>query len=489
MVTMPSAAADDPGIIASFLKAGMGLMRINCAHDSADSWHKMIDNLRLAQQSINKPCKVYMDLAGPKLRIGTMPSLGRFKRIKTRKNAHGQVVQNAEVEFYLQSKCVNNRPELVPVVALFDGGVKEGDIAVVQDGKGKARRLLVTQVFANKIIARCKKSVFFETDQIIELYRGGQLISRDQVALLPEVRDSITLYKGDLIDLLPPGHHEPIESGISSVNCTMKEVFYSAKVGQSICFDDGKIQGIIVKASHKQLRVEITHAKLSGSRLQGDKGINLPQTYLSTSAMTEKDQNDLIEMVQRVDLIGMSFVRKPSDIKSLKRMLETLRAMDKGVILKIENKMAFDNLAALLLTGLKLPKFGVMLARGDLAAEVGFERLAEVQEEILWLCEAAHVPVIWATQVLENLAKKHAPSRAEISDTVMASRAECVMLNKGENMVNTIEVLGDILSRMDTHQRKRKSKLRPLNVCFSPEDYDAPLPVDSIDKTNLEVDI
>jgi len=99
-------------------------------------------------------------------------------------------------------------------------------------------------------------------------------------------------------------------------------------------------------------------------------------------------------------------------------------------VLKIENRQAFENLPRILLTSLRSPPVGVMVARGDLAVEVGFERLSEVQEEILWLCEAAHVPVVWATQILEGMAKKGAPSRAEISDAVMSSRAECAMLNK-----------------------------------------------------------
>ena len=79
-------------------------------------------------------------------------------------------------------------------------------------------------------------------------------------------------------------------------------------------------------------------------------------------------------------------------------------------------------------------RVGVMIARGDLAVECGYERLAEVQEEMLWFCEAAHIPVIWATQVLESLAKKGMPSRAEITDAAMGERAECVMLNKGPHI-------------------------------------------------------
>ena len=108
-----------------------------------------------------------------------------------------------------------------------------------------------------------------------------------------------------------------------------------------------------------------------------------------------------------------------------------------------------------------------MIARGDLAVECGFERLAEVQEEILWLCEAAHVPVIWATQVLETLAKQGLPSRAEVTDAAMAHRAECVMLNKGPYVVQAVQALDDILRRMHGHQAKKTPMLRELGLVSS----------------------
>jgi pyruvate kinase len=103
------------------------------------------------------------------------------------------------------------------------------------------------------------------------------------------------------------------------------------------------------------------------------------------------------------------------------------------------------------------------IGRGDLAVELGYERLAEVQEEILWLAEAAHVPVIWATQVLESLAKTGQPSRAEITDAAMGERAECVMLNKGPHIVEAITALDDILLRMEAHQHKKRAMLRKLH--------------------------
>lgn len=109
---------------------------------------------------------------------------------------------------------------------------------------------------------------------------------------------------------------------------------------------------------------------------------------------------------------------------------------------------------------MRSPRIGVMIARGDLAVECGYQRLAEVQEEILWIC----VPVIWATQVLESLAKEGVPSHSEITDAAVGVRAECVMLNKGPYITNAVRYLDDILRRMEGHQRKSRSTLRKLRL-------------------------
>jgi pyruvate kinase len=107
---------------------------------------------------------------------------------------------------------------------------------------------------------------------------------------------------------------------------------------------------------------------------------------------------------------------------------------------------------------------GVMIARGDLAVECGYERMAEVQEQILWACEAAHLPVVWATQVLETLARTGLPSRAEITDAAMGERAECVMLNKGPHILDALRMLDDILERMQSHQSKKRPLMRALKA-------------------------
>ena len=180
-------------------------------------------------------------------------------------------------------------------------------------------------------------------------------------------------------------------------------------------------------------------------------------------ALTDKDIADLSTAVEIADVVEMSFVQDPCDVVRLHDELTRFGGDRLGVVPKIETRRAFERLPQLPLTAMRRPRVGVMIARGDLAVEVGYARLAELQEEILWLCEAAHLPVIWATEVLEQLAKSGLPSRAEVSVAAMGERAECVMLNKGPHIDEAIEVLDDILSRLAEHDYKKNALLRQLH--------------------------
>jgi pyruvate kinase len=229
-----------------------------------------------------------------------------------------------------------------------------------------------------------------------------------------------------------------------------------------VWFDDGKIGGIIKKVADSEATIEITHTSAAGSKLRSNKGINLPDSDLSIASLTTKDLEDLQTVTDLADIVGMSFVRSPGDVEALEAHLARLGRPDIGILLKIETRQAFDNLPSLVLAAMSRAAAGVMIARGDLAVECGYERMAEIQEEILWVCEAAHMPVVWATQVLENLAKTGVPSRAEITDAAMGERAECVMLNKGPHLCDAVEALDDILQRMQGHQVKKSAMLRKL---------------------------
>ena len=253
----------------------------------------------------------------------------------------------------------------------------------------------------------------------------------------------------------------------ATIGCTLPDVFALARPHERIWFDDGKIAGIITSVTADHINVTITEARSGGAKLGADKGINLPDSDLKLPPLTAKDLDDLPFITAHADLIGYSFVREPAGIAELQSQLERLGGGALGLVLKIETRQAFQVLPDLLLEAMRGPAAGVMIARGDLAIECGYERLAEVQEEVLWICEAAHIPVIWATQVLENLAKAGQPSRAEITDAAMGQRAECVMLNKGPHILEAVEVLDDILRRMQAHQTKKRSLLRQLRLAGS----------------------
>ncbi len=265
-------------------------------------------------------------------------------------------------------------------------------------------------------------------------------------------------------ELPRPGTEVSTISEAPCITVSLPDIFDDVCVDESVFFDDGKIGGQITDIDPDGFTVKITLAGEHGSKLRADKGLNLPDTRLGLPSLTESDYANLPFMAEKADILGYSFVRRPEDVEVLRRKLAELGRSDIGMILKIETKEAFANLPMLLLTAMQTPKVGVMIARGDLAVEVGFERAAEVQEEILWICESAHVPGIWATQVLDKLAKKGIATRAEITDAAMSARAECVMLNKGSYIVKAVATLDDIIRRMETHQFKRKSNLRPLGV-------------------------
>lgn len=254
--------------------------------------------------------------------------------------------------------------------------------------------------------------------------------------------------------------NEQIKNG--ELGVSLDAVITDARVGDVILFDDGMIASKVVSKKKKSLEIIITDC--FKAKIGSQKGINLPNTVLNLPALTESDLELLPFVCEHADIVGYSFVRTGNDVAELYRQLKKHKAENIGVVFKIENKEAFENLPEILLAGMSRSKIGVMIARGDLAVEIGFERISEVQNQILWICEAAHVPVIWATQVLDNLANTGTPTRAEISDAAQAVNAECVMLNKGPYINSAIRVLKNILIRMESHSFKRKNELRALNV-------------------------
>jgi len=241
------------------------------------------------------------------------------------------------------------------------------------------------------------------------------------------------------------------------IACQQPEVFEYLSPGETISLNDGKISGVIRDINDRQIDVKITKAKPTGSRLRGQRGINFPKSDIKLAGLTATDKTNLAFIAEHADAVCLSFIRKPKDIELLLAELDKLSAKRLGLVVKVETKKAFKNLPKLVLAAMRRYPVAVMIARGDLAVECGWDSLAELQEEILWICDAARVPVMWATQVLEQEAKKGLPSRAEITDAAQSQRADCVMLNKGPHILAAIRTLDSILRRMQTLQFQRTS--------------------------------
>jgi pyruvate kinase len=274
------------------------------------------------------------------------------------------------------------------------------------------------------------------------------------------------LNRGRLLVIAPPGGLAAIELDDEhfAVECSLPEALSTARAGHRLFLDDGKLAATIDRVEPWGLVARVTDCPDDGVKLKPEKGLNFPDTDLGIPALTAKDLADLDFVAAHADGIGLSFVQTAADVALLQAALAERRPdWDKlALVLKIEMPQAVTHLPDILVQAAARQPTAVMIARGDLAVEIGFARLAEMQEEILWLCEAAQVPVIWATQVLEHLIKEGTPVRGEMTDAAMSARADCVMLNKGPHLLQAIDVLDTLLRRMDEHQHKKTPQLRAL---------------------------
>ncbi len=470
MVTLPSEAADDATMIAGFVDRGMDVARINCAHDEPDAWGRMVASLRAGENHDGRRCRIAMDLGGPKLRTGPLLRGPRVVKVRPRRDDVGHVVRPARVWLSGTADPPDDGDgRFIHIPVDDDGWVQRrrpGDRIDFRDGRGSRRHWTVAAVLDSGCVAVADKTSYVVAG--LALSSGTEETESDTVCVgeLVEIEQSHRVQRGDRVVLTRS--LEPVVATAAGtdhyIGCSLSAAFEQVRPGERVWLDDGKMGGSIEAVNADEIAIRITDIGPDGANLRAGKGINLPDTDLQLDALTPQDLDDLAFVAHHADMVNVSFVRRREDVEQLQGELSRRNATGLGIVLKIENVTAFGNLPELLLTAMRSPRVGIMIARGDLAVEVGFERLAEVQEEIMWACEAAHVPVIWATQVLDTMARTGRPSRAEITDAAMSERAECVMLNKGPYVVEAIDTLDSILTRMHHHQDKKRSLLRQLSA-------------------------
>jgi pyruvate kinase len=483
MVTLPATATEDLALIPELVSAGMDVARINCAHDTPAVWAALASQVREAARAQQRPCRIAMDLAGPKLRTGPLPALPGVVAARPDRDRYGRLVQPARIlalpEGSMPPPDRDPRLVLLPVVGDSWQKLDRGDRLRSRDASGRWRELVVDGRLQHGVLLHCRQHCRFVAGLVFR-QEGGPV--RLEVAALPDCPGELLLHRGDRLQLTlaDPG------SSLASVSCSLPDVLRDLEEGQRVLFDDGKISAVVVApaggggGTAQDLAVELTveltveleivQARPKGSRLRADRGINLPDTHLRIPALTAKDRDDLAFACRHADLINYSFVRSEADIACLQEALAEQDNPCAGLVLKIETQQAFLNLPRLLLAAMAQPiPLGVMIARGDLAVECGWDALSAIQEEILRVCAAAHVPCIWATEVLDTMAHRGMPTRPEITDAAMGARAEALMLNKGANITETVRTLRRIadhsgVTRSD-HSTEQADRLLSC-LCF-----------------------
>ncbi|MEJ6012972.1 pyruvate kinase [Corynebacterium sp. H127] len=484
MVTLPTEAAEDFDMVASFVDSGMDIARINCAHDGPEVWQRMIANVHRAGAAAGREVRVNMDLAGPKIRTGEIapgPAVGRAR--VTRDDA-GKVLCKSKLwltavgEDGPEAPEFEGRPALpVQVAKEWLEGLQVDSIISLHDSRGSKREFQVVEKREGAVLAEGDRNAYIAEGTLLECdYERARAHGIPHVvqALRMHVGDKLALTSEDVVCEIAPGK-------ISTISCSLPEAVAALEVGHNVLFDDGSIAAVVVERRQspnggQEAVLEITRAKEGGVKLAAHKGINLPDTQLSLPSITAEDEEHLEFVARHGDIAAISFIRSVADVHYLWKVMDRLankfdeespelgeRVRQLGVVLKIETVPAFENISEILLEGMRHPNFGIMIARGDLAVELGFDRMTEVPGQLMVIAEAAHIPVIVGTQILENMAKNGLPSRAEMTDAAFALRAESVMLNKGPHITDAIEILNKLSRRLGRSQRKNRMLLRHIH--------------------------
>lgn len=479
MVTLGTEASWDYNLVNALVNKGMTCARINCAHDKPTIWHCMINNVRRAETETGLTCRILMDLAGHKIRTGPIALEPPIYHIKVRKDRTGKIIASGYLVLTteIDSPSADSSFFKVPIPVELHKKLGPGMFLEFFDNQDKQRQLKVEKALSsNDWLVSCGKAAYLASGCKVKLVSPDQNNAKKQADFFTLGKFDgapldIRVEKDDLFllttDQIAGKPAEYSDSGVmihpAHIGCTLSAAISKLAIGQPVWIDDGKLGAVVETITEQGALLRITQAKPGGVRIQSDKGINFPETSLDLPPLSEKDLEDLDFVCTHADMVGFSFVETLSDMESLMLELKKRNATELPIIAKIETNLAVKNLPDIILGTIGRHHLGIMIARGDLAVELGSARLAEVQEELLWLCEAAHLPVIWATQVLESIAKKGTRSRPEFTDAAMAVRAECIMLNKGPYILDAIEALVNVMIRMHEHQRKKFSRLRALH--------------------------
>jgi pyruvate kinase len=449
MVTLDRSMLEMPEIFSELLEAGMNVARINCAHDQLEIWVRLVRELRSAEKAMNEKegtrisdCKIYMDLAGPKIRIGPFMK----EKIPLVIN-----IKNEQSIGYIVNGPDSNSPQdgafILPVRGNSDGfsGVDADCVIKFKDLRGKDRILIVLDVVNKDCLkVRLNKTSHLADDTILTFYNRQWPLTNFE-----EKQVSITVKNGDVLRIYRSSQYlgrPASQTGPAAIGITLPKALNNVRPGDRIFFDDGKVCAYVISAQDFFIETRIIIPPNEIVNLKSGKGINLPESlvYLNVPALTEYDVTTLNEICDIADIIGLSFVHHPNDLKTLRDHLAAITSREIGVVAKIETKASVYHLTKIILEGLNFASFGVMIARGDLAVEIGFNQLAKVQEGILDICTAAHIPVVWATGVLDRMNKKGTPARTELTDAYMGLRADCIMLNKGPYIVESLKIIQQI---------------------------------------------
>jgi len=298
-------------------------------------------------------------------------------------------------------------------------------------------------------------ATYDEVDYYIEIIKELNKELDSNVAVLadlqgPKIRlgnmcPNVSIKKGEIISF---DCKSDFVGDKSKASISYPDFAKDVKKGDKVLVDDGKLIFEVISTDKKSI---VKLKNIQGGIISSRKGINLPNTKISTPSLTQKDKKDLFFAISKeVDWVALSFVRNAKDMQNLREIIEKKSDEKIPIIAKIEKPEAIDSIEEIIQNS-----DGIMVARGDLGIEIPSEEVPLLQKKIVYLAKKHRIPVIIATQMMESMISSLKPSRAEVNDVAnsVMDGADAVMLSAetsvGKFPVEVVSQISKIISSVE----------------------------------------
>ena len=438
-------------------RAGIRTLVLDPASGKPSGWREWAQAWSAACESSGTPGHLLVQLTRPMPRTGELACGPAVLRWEPRRDQLGKLLSPARLWITSEEKPeapLQPVDAVVPVSAKLLTRVRTEDTIRFRDARGRRRELRIRGAGRSGCLAETGQTTYAIPETVLRLERRGKLIGKGTIGAIERAPRSLVLFTGDPLVLTRdqiPGRPAERDGGFlrspARIACGLPEVFDSVRAGARVVFGHGEIRGMVDSKSSEELRIRITHAKGSGSRLQPDTLIRWPDSAIRRPTLSDREDEILAFAAKHAEAVILRGVERKKDVLAVFDRLDRHGAERVGLILDVATRRGVDKLPSMLTAALRRSPVGLQISYAGLTAEFGAARLGEALEKIHRQATAAHLPVMASSCFFDRLPKNRVFSEAEVLHALRGMRAETIVLGDGPRTTEAVCCIDGLAGR------------------------------------------